>query len=138
MRLLAGSVLPGRIAIPSVLVLFGIPCRSDGNYSVSFMEIGLNQIDVDITQIGGYATSLDGTFILILASGHRVLAVSARENDLIDASQLLFLPTTLEGGQHHDTLLEAIRMISSVASSSAQRATAPKETIRLSVARAMT
>ncbi|MBX3413996.1 MAG: choice-of-anchor D domain-containing protein [Pirellulales bacterium] len=75
---------------------------SDGNDVVEFRETALQTVEVRTLMVGGHATNELAIFTGVTG---RVLGYGNRGNDRLDASQLLLLPTTLEGGRHHDTLL---------------------------------
>lgn len=75
---------------------------SDGDDVVEIREIGAQTVEVRTLKVGAIATNEVEIFNAVTG---RVLGYGNGGNDVLDASQLLLIPTTLEGGRHHDTLL---------------------------------
>jgi len=74
---------------------------SDGNDLVEIRETGAETVEVRTLLVGGNATNQVQTFTGVTG---RVFAFGHRGNDILDASQLVDISATLEGGRHNDTL----------------------------------
>lgn len=75
---------------------------SGGEDIVEFEQTGAGAVEVRTLQIGGFATNVVESFPGVTG---RIIGKGNAGNDILNATSLLDIPATLEGGRHNDTII---------------------------------